>query len=132
LPHPSAIVPQFASALQVLGVHWPHTFAVPLPPQVSGAVHAGPQVTSPPHPLEMVPQFWFAWQVVTVGVHRPQMLAVPPPPQVSPATVQFPQASFPPQPSGIVPHWFAPHVTGVHAMHVPAMQSWPVAQVPQV
>jgi hypothetical protein len=38
-----------------LDVGWPHTLAVPAPPQVSGVAHL-PQSRLPPQPSPMVPQ----------------------------------------------------------------------------
>ena len=52
----------------------PQTFGVPPPPQVCGAVHAGPQLTVPPHPSSMVPQFLPAPQEV-IGVQPHTLLA---------------------------------------------------------
>lgn len=47
-PHPFATVPQFfPSAAHVVGVQ-PHTFVVPPPPHVCGALHV-PQFNVPPH-----------------------------------------------------------------------------------
>src|SRR2546425_10140908 len=76
-------------------------------PQVCGAVQA-PQVSVPPQPSGIVPQFVpCAAQVVGVqalggGVPRPQTFAMPPLPQTCGA-VQAPQGSAPPQPLGTVP-----------------------------
>src|SRR5438094_5907967 len=90
----------------------PQTFATPPPAQVCGAVQV-PQVSVPPQPSAIVPQF-FPWAAHVVGV-QPQTFATPPPPQVWGA-VQVPQLSVPPQPSAIVPQFFpwAAHVVGVH------------------
>jgi hypothetical protein len=55
-PQPLETLPQFLpSAAQVVGVH-PHTFAVPLPPQVCGVVQV-PQFKLPPQPSGTLPQF---------------------------------------------------------------------------
>ena len=81
-------------------LHW---LGTPLPPQVCGAGHAGPQLTVPPHPLEMVPQFWPAPHVVS-GV-QPHWLGVPPPPQVCGAVHAGPQVTVPPHPLEMVPQF---------------------------
>ena len=80
-PHPLETVPQLSPAGQVVAAVQPQTFGVPPPPQVSGAVHAGPQDTVPPHPLDTVPQSSPAGHVVVVGVqpHWFGLLGVPPP-----------------------------------------------------
>src|SRR5713101_2039408 len=73
----------------------PQTFATPPPAQVCGAVQV-PQVSVPPQPLEIVPQF-LPCAAHVVGVHvLPQTLAVPPPPHVCGA-VHVPHVSVPPQ-----------------------------------
>jgi hypothetical protein len=68
-PQPSEIGPQVALTLaQLRGVQAgvPHTFAVPPPPQMAGAVQL-PQSSVPPQPSAMVPQLApFAPQVVRV------------------------------------------------------------------
>ena len=84
--------------------------------QVSGDVQE-PQVSVPPHPSLMEPQF-LPCAAHVVGVHdtAPQTLAVPAPPHAC-SEVQVPQLSEPPQPSLIAPQflpWLA-QVTGVHA-----------------
>jgi hypothetical protein len=54
----------------------PQTFGVPLPPQVCGAGQVPvPQVTVPPQPSGMVPQF-FPWAVHVVGVQTHIFVAV--------------------------------------------------------
>ena len=45
----------------------PQTFGVPPPPQVWGALQL-PQVSAPPHPSVMLPQF-LPWAAQVVGVH---------------------------------------------------------------
>jgi hypothetical protein len=101
------------------------TFVTPAPPQVCGAVQA-PQVSVPPQPSGIVPQF-FPCAAQVVGVHVPQTFATPAPPQVCGA-VQAPQVSVPPQPSEIVPQFFpcAAQVVGVQAgaVTVPAHRVW--------
>jgi hypothetical protein len=63
-PQPSEIVPQTSPAgHDGIGVH-PHTFAVPLPPQVCGAVQV-PQGTVPPQPSGIVPQSSGEGQIVS-------------------------------------------------------------------
>ena len=42
---------------QVRGTQTPHTFAVPAPPQVSPGTLQSPQLTVPPQPSEIEPQF---------------------------------------------------------------------------
>src|SRR2546425_12431207 len=75
-------------------------------PQVCGAVQA-PQVSVPPQPSGIVPQFVpCAAQVVGVqalggGAPSPQMFAMPPLPQ-SCGAVQAPPRTAPPHPRGIV------------------------------
>src|SRR5262250_261888 len=107
-------------------VMMPQTFATPPPPQVCGAVQA-PQVSVPPQPSGIVPQF-FPCAAQVVGVQVPQTFAVPPPPQVSGA-VQAPQVSVPPQPPGIVTQFFpcAAQVVGVQTgtlAIVPCQRVW--------
>jgi hypothetical protein len=82
-PQPFGIEPQFLPcAAHVVGVQ-PHTFAVPLPPQLCGAAHE-PHVSVPPQPSGIEPQFLpCAAQVVGV---QPQTFATPAPPQVFGAT----------------------------------------------
>src|SRR5439155_25838849 len=88
-----------SSAVAGAGAPTPQTLATPPPPQICGAVQT-PQVSVPPHPSGIVPQFNpFAAQVV--GVHTPQMFATPPPPQVCGA-VQTALERVPPHPSGTV------------------------------
>ncbi len=56
LPQPSSMVPQFApSSVQVFGEQ-PHTFAMPPPEHVFGAVQP-PQSITALQPSETVPQF---------------------------------------------------------------------------
>jgi hypothetical protein len=118
-PQPSAIEPQLApAAAHVVGVQ-PHTFGVPPPPHVWGAVQE-PQRSVPPQRSGIEPQLAPA-AVHVVGVQAPaspapvpQTFTVPPPPHVCGA-VQEPQRSVPPQPSEIDPQ-FAPaaaHVVSV-------------------
>src|SRR5439155_8079410 len=98
----------------------PQTFATPPPAQVCGAVQA-PQVSVPPQPSAIVPQF-FPWAAHVVAVQPPpQTFTTPPPPQVCGA-VQAPQLSVPPQPSAIAPQFFpcAAQVVGVHTGGVTA------------
>src|SRR5947199_2386647 len=82
----------------------PQTFATPPPAQVCGAVQA-PQVSVPPQPSAIVPQF-FPWAAHVVAVQPPpQTFATPPPPQVCGA-VPEPQVRVPPPPSAITPQLF--------------------------
>src|SRR5437667_11063576 len=55
-----------SSAVAGAGAPTPQTFATPPPPQVCGAVQT-PQVSVPPQPSGMVPQF-FPWAAQVVGV----------------------------------------------------------------
>src|SRR5436853_3770875 len=55
-----------SSAVAGAGAPTPQTFATPPPPQVCGAGQT-PQVSVPPQPLGIVPQF-FAWAAQVVGV----------------------------------------------------------------
>jgi hypothetical protein len=80
----------------------PHTLSCPPPPHVSGARHvppSGAQLTLPPQPSPMVPQFIEPEHVVTGTQPElpPHTLSVPPPPHVSGA-VQVPQLYVPPHP----------------------------------
>src|SRR5262249_35382375 len=63
----------------VVGAATPQTLATP-PPHVCGAVQT-PQVSVPPQPSGIVPQF-FPWAAQVVGVQTPQTFATPPPPHV--------------------------------------------------
>ena len=113
----------------------PQTFATPAPPQVCGVVQA-PQVSVPPQPSEIAPQF-FPCAAQVVGVQVPQTFATPPPPQVCGA-VQAPQVSVPPQPLEIVPQFFpcAAQVVGVQVPQTfatpPPPQVCGAVQAPQV
>src|SRR5207253_11364881 len=53
----------------------PQTFAVPPPPQICGAVQV-PQVSVPPQPSRIVPQF-FPWAAQVVGVQVQPGMGVP-------------------------------------------------------
>src|SRR5262245_34096547 len=118
----TSVVQRLASSQVVM----PQTFATPPPPQVCGAVQA-PQVSVPPQPSGIVPQF-FPCAAQVVGVQAPPTFAVPPPRQVSGAP-QTPQVSVPPQPSGIVPQFF-PCAAQVVGVQVP--QTFAVPPPPQV
>ena len=63
-----------------------------------------PQVSVPPQPSAIVPQF-FPCAAQVVGVQPPPQTLATPPPQVWGA-VQEPQVSVPPQPFEIVPQFF--------------------------
>jgi hypothetical protein len=103
-PQPSGSVPQFFPPVHrdpiVPGVQ-PQTLGTlgVAPPQVLGAVHAGPQLITVPHLLVSVPQLSGPGHVVKSGV-QPHTSDVPglPPPQVAGA-VHVPQLTIPPQPS---------------------------------
>ena len=65
----------------------PHTFEVPLPPQLSGAAHAPqsvvrerPQLSAPVTLPQLAP--WRAQKATVVSPVQPQTFAAPPPPQV--------------------------------------------------
>lgn len=105
-------------SVHVGGVQPPQTPAVPLPPQLSGAVQV-PQSIVPPHPSRIEPQF-LPCSTQVVGV-QPQALVVPPPPQVS-GKVQSPQSRNPPQWSDGDPQ-FTPSDA-----HVAATQQNPLIQ----
>ena len=86
------------------GVH-PHTLAVPPPPQVCGALQAGPQDTVPPQPFRRWCRSSSPLGQDASGVH-PHTSSVPPPPQVCGALQAGPQDTVPPQPFAIVPQFF--------------------------
>src|SRR5213594_5250771 len=78
-----------SSAVAGAGAPTPQTFATPPPPQVCGAVQT-PQVSVPPQPSGIVPQF-FPWAAQVVGVQGAGVLATTPDQRVScvtPPTVQ--------------------------------------------
>src|SRR2546425_241797 len=89
----------------------PQTFAVPAPPHVSVPLQV-PQLSQPPHPLGIPPQF-LPRAAQVVGVQGPQTFALPPPPQVW-DPLHVPQLSVPPQPSLRLPQFLpsAAQVTG--------------------
>jgi hypothetical protein len=68
----------------------PQTFGLPPPPHVWGRVQALPQLTVPPHPLEIVPQLSAPGQEVK-GV---QDSTQEPELQVSPEPQRVPLGSF--------------------------------------
>jgi hypothetical protein len=90
----------------------------PPPPQKAGIVQADapPQLSRPPQPSAMKPQFAVPQLVALVHAGAPHMLATPPPPQLSPAE-QLPQARSPPHPSATGPH--SPGLHPVRATHAP-------------
>ena len=117
-PQPSAMTPQFIgmpddvtqTVLAVAGTHPaepPHTFGVPPPPQVCGAV----QVTHgaairPPQPSACCPhKVAMLGSAHVVGTHAapPQTFGVPPPPQDWPTPHVLPHETTPPQPSATSP-----------------------------
>jgi hypothetical protein len=97
-----------------------------------GAVH-DPQLSEPPQPSGMVPQFLPAAAQV-VGTHGvvPHLFA-PAPPQNSPAG-QSPQLVVPLQPSAIAPHsaLLSSQVTWLAQVHWPELQVAGSVQVPQI
>jgi hypothetical protein len=79
MKQPSDSPPQFLPCIaQLVGVQ-PQTPAMPLPPQVWGAVHM-PHISVPPQPSSAVPQFLPSAAHV-VGVH-PHTFVAPLPPHV--------------------------------------------------
>jgi hypothetical protein len=133
--------------VQLDGGGAPQTLATPPPQQLWLDGHA-PQVTLPPQPSPMVPQYWVLpltqpWRTQPAGAGVPHTAATPPPPQLVPAG-QEPQVKAPPQPSPIVPQYCAlplvqlvatqpagggvPHTPGIP----PAPQLVPAGQAPQV
>ena len=70
----------------VSGVHVPppQTFAVPPPPQVWSAGQGAEQLSEPPQPLPMIPQYWppEVEHVTCEQLDDPHVLAIPAPPQV--------------------------------------------------
>jgi len=87
----------------------PHTLGVPPPPHVCGAAHV-PQLSVPPQPSEIEPQF-LPCAAHVVGVHgRVQVLFV----QTWPLG-QAPQLSVPPQPLPIEPQLPVMHTAGTQA-----------------
>jgi hypothetical protein len=99
----------------------PQTLGVPLPPQIEGAGHAPPQLTVPPHPSAMTPQFIPAGHDVSfVQLGVPHWFATPPPPQIAPPVhFDVPQSMTPPQPSATLPHSFEPHEATALGTHAP-------------
>src|SRR5213594_2153894 len=65
-----------SAAVAGAGAPTPQTFATPPPPQVCGAVQT-PQVSVPPQPSGIVPQF-FPWAAQVVGVQGAGVLATTP------------------------------------------------------
>jgi hypothetical protein len=107
----------------------PHTFDWPPPPHVSGAGHvppSGAQLTLPPQPSPMTPQFIGLGQDVTGTQPElpPHTLSVPPPPHVSGA-VQVPQLYVPPHPSPCRPQLVPAHAAvmemGTQTLRPPSM-----------
>ena len=84
------------------------TLAVPPAPQVMPLVQL-PQLSTPPQPLPIVPQYCppIGVQVTGVQLGSTQRLATPPDPQAMPPG-QLPQSSVPPQPSPIFPQYSVP------------------------
>lgn len=111
-----------APALQEL-VPPPHTFGVPAPPQVCGAVQL-PQLRVPPQPSEMDPQF-LPWAAHVVGVQLPVQTLLT---QVCPFA-QVPQSRVPPQPLEALPQ-LNPRDAHVAGVQVPGlMVSFALADV---
>src|SRR5262245_8502411 len=89
-----------AVSVSVAAAGAPHTLATPPPPQVWGAVQT-PQVSVPPQPSGMVPQF-LPWAAQVVGVQAAEALAV----QVWGAR-EWPRVRPPLQLSGRAPEFLA-------------------------
>ena len=105
----------------------------PPPPQVTAPPHA-PQLSVPPQPSEMLPQFLPRLPQL-LATQAPQVLLLL---HVVPAP-QVPQLNEPPQPSPYVPQTLPPGqaTSGVQAPHVlalaPPPQVWPATlHVPQL
>src|SRR5207237_4872092 len=92
----------------------PQTFAMPPPPQICGAVQV-PQVSVPPQPSRIVPQF-FPWAAQVVGVQVQPGMGVPThaPPAHASAEVQ----GLPSLQGALFGEWTQPiggsHVSFVH------------------
>jgi hypothetical protein len=158
MPQPMSMVPQFLpSAAQVVGMHTPHTFAVPPPPHVSTGtittlpsaaasssvaaspvaapasevVEQVPQFCIMPQPMSKVPQF-FPCAAQVVGMHTPQTLAVPPPPQVV-GEVQLPHSILFPHPSETTPQFLpsSAQVCGTQPLQTLLMHVAPAGHDPQ-
>jgi len=76
----------------------PQTLVTPPPPQVP--VVQVPQLSVPPHPSEIEPQFLPA-EAQLSGVQATHWLFT----QLEPAAAQVPQSIASPQPLNAVPHW---------------------------
>jgi hypothetical protein len=134
-PQPSAIGPHAFAGHVVIGTQLPvppsvtlpppQTFGMPPPPQIVGAAHVvALQLTMPPQPSEMLPQFMPAGHAV-IFVHEgvPHWFGVPPPPQIAPPMqLPAPQSTVPPQPSAMMPHEFALHAAFVRGTHGPPLE----------
>src|SRR5438132_932251 len=94
-PHSAPLSAHFTDGVQ------PHTLGVPLPPQLCGAAHAGPQLAMPPQPSSTLPQLAPAGQVTDAV--QPHTLGVPPPPQVCGVLHAGPQLMVVPQPLSTLP-----------------------------
>jgi hypothetical protein len=83
----------------------PQTPAIPPPPHVCPAGQGVLQVTLPPQPFPMTPQYWPPTGVQLMGVQLagPHTWGIPEPPQAWPAGQVVPQSSEPPHPSPITP-----------------------------
>src|SRR5262249_47170531 len=79
------------------------TLGVPVPPQVMPLLQL-PQLSTPPQPSPIVPQYcpFIGVQAAFVPLGSTQRLATPPEPQAMPPG-QSGQSSVPPQPSPIFP-----------------------------
>ncbi len=130
IPQPMLIVPQFLpSAAQLFGVHTPHTFAVPPPPQLAGVVQL-PHWSVAPHPSEMAPQS-LPSSAHVFGTHPLHAWSM----HVAPAGHE-PQAIFWPVHASLTVPQVAPSVwqalgsgAGTHAL---ATHCCPPVQVPHI
>jgi hypothetical protein len=79
-PHMSLAMPQSKPCdMHVCLLHGgiPHTFCVPPPPQVAGAVHV-PQFCTLPQPSGAIPQSRLSWLQLLYAAHMPPPAPVPP------------------------------------------------------
>ena len=108
-----------------MGTQGEHTLAAPPPPQIS-LFEQVPQLSVPPQPSEMCPQF-LPWALQVVGLQQMFLSHFSP-------IVQLPQLSFPPQPSSALPHCrpSSAQVLGTQALHTLFEQISPGRQLPQL
>ena len=121
----------------------PHRLATPVPPQVWPAGQAAAQLSEPPQPLPMIPQYWppVGVQVAPGQVGAPHELGMPAPPQVWPvgaavAAIDGAAAAVADEAAVLAARQRAGAVgrAADHAADVatpPPPQTWPVGQAPQ-